>query len=117
MGNKSTYVFPVEVDNNYNMQLMRDPKDESMRYAYMLTWAKRATGPSDTWWRSTEKTHKFHRPTKGHGTERKPKTALEFMQAFGTLRSIYLKQNDELRRDLEWNGKRGDASRATSCRW
>lgn len=106
VGNKSTYVFPVEVDNNYNMQLMRDPKDESMRYAYMLTWAKRgdrAVGHvveiygKDPQVPSTNK--------KDTELNEKPKTALEFMQAFGTLRSIYLKQNDELRRDLEWNGK------------
>lgn len=105
-GNKSSRVFPVEIDNNYNMQLMRDPKNEGMRYAYVLTWAKRgdrAVGHvlqiygKDPQAPSTNK--------KDTELNEKPKTALEFMQAFGTLRSIYLKQNDELRRDLEWNGR------------
>ena len=105
-GNKNSRVFPVEIDNNYNMQLMRDPKSERMRYAYMLIWAKRgdrAVGHvlqiygKDPQAPSTNK--------KDTELNEKPKTALEFMQAFGTLRSIYLKQNDELRRDLEWNGR------------
>lgn len=105
-GNKNSRVFPVEIDNNYNMQLMRDPKNEGMRYAYVLTWAKRgdrAVGHvlqiygKDPQAPSTNK--------KDTELNEKPKTALEFMQAFGTLRSIYLKQNDELRRDLEWNGR------------
>lgn len=105
-GNKNSRVFPVEIDNNYNMQLMRDPKNEGMRYAYMLIWAKRgdrAVGHvlqiygKDPQAPSTNK--------KDTELNEKPKTALEFMQAFGTLRSIYLKQNDELRRDLEWNGR------------
>ena len=105
-GNKNSRVFPVEIDNNYNMQLMRDPKSEGMRYAYMLIWAKRgdrAVGHvlqiygKDPQAPSTNK--------KDTELNEKPKTALEFMQAFGTLRSIYLKQNDELRRDLEWNGR------------
>lgn len=105
-GNKSSRVFPVEIDNNYNMQLMRDPKNEGMRYAYVLTWTKRgdrAVGHvlqiygKDPQAPSTNK--------KDTELNEKPKTALEFMQAFGTLRSIYLKQNDELRRDLEWNGR------------
>lgn len=106
VGSKNSRVFPVEIDNNYNMQLMRDPQNENMRYAYMLTWAKRddrAVGHvlkiygKDPQAPSTNK--------KDTELNEKPKTALEFMQAFGTLRSIYLKQNDELRRDLEWNGK------------
>ena len=105
-GNKNSRVFPVEIDNNYNMQLMRDPKNEGMRSAYMLIWAKRgdrAVGHvlqiygKDPQAPSTNK--------KDTELNEKPKTALEFMQAFGTLRSIYLKQNDELRRDLEWNGR------------
>lgn len=105
-GNKSSRVFPVEIDNNYNMQLMRDPKNEGMRYAYVLTWAKRgdrAVGHVLQIYGKDPQTPSTNK--KDTELNEKPKTALEFMQAFGTLRSIYLKQNDELRRDLEWNGR------------
>lgn len=101
--NKEMRKITYERNSNYNVQFFHDAKNKNKRYAYALVWRKdgekavgyvlKVYGPDPKAKLSTvEETKLIDKPT----------SSQEFMQVFSNLRSIYVKQNDEVRRDLQW---------------
>ncbi len=101
--NKKSYDISYDRNYSYNVQLLRDPKDKTKRYAYVLVWKK-----------SGDKAEGYALSIYGHDPQVKvselddarligtPKSSAEFVQAFSNLRTLFVKQNDEMKRDLQF---------------
>ncbi len=100
---KATRQITYKRDNNYNVQFFHDAKNKNKRYAYALVWKKegeKAVGYALKIYGQDPKAQlSIIEETK---LTDKPTNSQQFMQAFSNLRSIYVKQNDEVRRDLQW---------------
>lgn len=97
--NKESFKLSYERSGNYNIQLVRDPKDKTKRYAYALAWKKdgdKATGFVVKIYGKDPRV-----PNTAVEVE-KPTNSQEFMQSFSNLRTLFVKQNDEMRRDLDF---------------
>lgn len=101
--NKKSYDISYDRNYSYNVQLFRDPKDKTKRYAYALAWKK-----------AGDKAEGYVLKIYGQDPQVKtselddakligvPKSSAEFVQAFSNLRSLFVKQNDEMKRDLQF---------------
>ncbi len=101
--NKKSRDINYERNYNYNVQLFRDPKDKTKRYAYVLAWKKtgdKAEGYAlNIYGRDPQVKVSDFDDAKLIGT---PKSSAEFLQAFSNLRTLFVKQNDEMKRDLQF---------------
>lgn len=101
--NKDSRKINYERNCNYNVQFFRDSKDKNKRYAYVLVWKKDGDKASGY----MLKVYGVNPQSVASATDNtklaaKPTNSQEFMQEFGNLRSLYVKQNDEVRRELQW---------------
>ncbi len=97
--NKESYQVTYERNGNYNVQLVRDPKDKTKRYAYVLAWKKDGDKVSGIVVKVYGKDPRVpNSPTEVE----KPTSSQEFMQSFSNLRALFVKQNDEMRSDLNF---------------
>ncbi len=102
--NKESRIVNYDRDSNYNLLFLQDTKDKTKRYAYVLAWKKdngKVSGYAiKVYGRDPRQNTAAITETK---IIDKPSNSQEFMQSFGNLRSLFIKQNEYLALELQYN--------------